>query len=165
MSRRRASLNTPRTSSSFRWCPEREDQSAGRRNVRDRNGRSWGDLVENDPTFHTDVDRRICSTRSPGKPVLVVEFAGHAGLPRASPRTRTACFTAWATTRKTRSRWMASPSPTSRARSFPTRFRSIRLSPWKSSRGAAGRVRRQDQRGDQRDHALRPGRQPSPLAA
>ena len=52
---------------------------------------------------------------------------------------------------------MASPSPTSRAKFFPTRSRSIRWSRWRSLPAPPRRVRRQDQRGDQCDHALRPG--------
>ncbi len=71
---------------------------------------SGSDLVENDPTFHTDVDKNLFDT----------------------PRTRTDSFMAWVITQRIRSPWMASPSLINRAKFFPTRFRSIQFSRWRS---------------------------------
>ena len=89
------------------------------------------DLLENTSTFHTDVDRGLfdkmpLESRSSSVSSLVTLSSPE------SPPIPTASSTAWATTRRIPFPSMASPSPTSRARSFPTRFRSIRLSRWKS---------------------------------
>jgi len=92
---------------------------------------SAGDLVENDPTFHSDIDKELfdklplesessslsCWLLSPRRESLPIPMASSTG---------------WATTRKTRFPWMASPSPTSRARCFRIRSHSIRFNPWKS---------------------------------
>ena len=92
-----------------------------------------GDLLENDPTAHTDVDRalfdKIPLESSSSSLSSLVTLAA-----RESPQTRTACFTEWAITRKLRSPLTVSRSPTSRAKYFRTRFRWIRLSRWRSSR-------------------------------
>ncbi len=97
------------------------------------------DLLENTSTFHTDVDRDLfdkmpLESKSSSVSSLVTLSS------RESPRIPTACSTDWATTRKTRFRWTASPSRTSKARSFPTRFRSIRLSHGSDFRRTAGRI-------------------------
>ncbi len=89
-----------------------------------------GDLIENDPTFHTDVDRDMFIT-------VPMESASSGSAPwsRSPPPaflpTPTVSFTAWAIMLRIPSRWMGSRSPTSRARSSPTSFRPIRFSPWK----------------------------------
>jgi hypothetical protein len=81
------------------------------------------DLLENTSTFHTDVDRGLFdkmpleSRSSSVSSLVTLSSPGIAadsnGLFHGSP-------------------WTASPSPTSRAKSSPTRFLSIRLSRWKS---------------------------------
>ena len=67
-----------------------------------------GDLVENDPTFHTDVDRGLfdklpLESKSSSLSSLVTLSS------RESPQTRMGCFMAWATTRRIHFRWMDSP--------------------------------------------------------
>jgi len=65
------------------------------------------DLLETVPTFHTDVDRGLFDK-------IPLESAS-----------------SWAIMLKIHSRWMGNPSPTSRAKYFPTKFRSIQSSQWK----------------------------------
>ena len=80
------------------------------------------DLVENDPTFHTDIDRN--SFRKSRWRASPRRSARSSLWPRPeSPPIRTASSTASAITRRTPSPSMASPSPTSRARSSPISFR------------------------------------------
>ena len=74
-----------------------------------------------------------CSTKFHWRAVFVGELAGHTGFAWQSPPIPTACSMDWATTPRTRFRWMVSPSPISKAKFSPTRFRSIRLSRWRSS--------------------------------
>jgi hypothetical protein len=94
---------------------------------------SGEDLLENDPTFHTDVSKELFdkmpleSQSSSLSSLVTLSSPGIAADSNAYSRDSD-------TTRKTRFPWMASPSRTSRARSFPTKLPLIRLSPWKSSR-------------------------------
>ena len=82
-----------------------------------------GDLLENDPTFHTDVDRSLFD-KLPWK-ALPHSSVRWSHWPRqAWRRIPMDSFTAWETMRLTRSLWMANRSPINRAKYFPTRFRS-----------------------------------------
>jgi Carboxypeptidase regulatory-like domain len=91
---------------------------------------SAGDLVENDSTFHSDIDRSLFdklpleSTTSSLSSLVTLST-------RESLRTRMASFTGSATTRRIRSPLTVSPLPTSKAKSSPTSFRSIPSSRWK----------------------------------
>ncbi len=83
-----------------------------------------GDLVETDPTFHSDVDRDMfvkvpLESASSSLSSLVTETT-----PGVSADSN-GLFHGLGDHAETRSPWMASPSPISRARSFPTRFRLI----------------------------------------
>jgi hypothetical protein len=94
---------------------------------------SGSDMVEDDPTFHTDVDRDMFTkvpleSASSGLSALVTQTSLRVFRP-----TRTASSTAWAITPPTPSPSTASPSPTSRARSSPTSFRRTPSSPSRSS--------------------------------
>ena len=77
--------------------------------------------MENDPTFHTDVDRGLFDKMPLESQSSSVSSLVTLLLP-ASPPIRMACFMAWATMRQTHSRSTASPSPTSKAKFFRTRF-------------------------------------------
>jgi hypothetical protein len=77
-----------------------------------------GDLVENDSTYHTDVDQAV-TDRMP----LGSTTSGVSSL--------TACSMGWETTRKTRFLWTTSRSRINRARFFLTNFPRIRFSRWK----------------------------------
>ena len=93
---------------------------------------SAGDLVENDPTFHTDVDRDLftkCRWRA-SRPRSALSSPPP---PPASPPTPTASSTASAITRPTPFRSTASPSPISKARSSPTRSPPTPFNPSRSS--------------------------------
>ena len=89
-----------------------------------------GDLVENDSTFHSDIDKSLFDK-------LPLESASSSlssllpFQPRASRPIPMAYSTGSAITPRTRFRWTDNPSRTSRARYSPTRFRSIRFSLWK----------------------------------
>jgi Carboxypeptidase regulatory-like domain len=88
------------------------------------------DLLENEPTFHTDVDRELfdklpLESKSSSVSSLVTEATP--GIPPIP----TASFTAWAIKRRTHFLWTVSRSRISRAKFSPTRFRSIPSSPWK----------------------------------
>ena len=91
-----------------------------------------GDLIENDPTFHTDVDRDLFikvpleSQSSTLSSLVTLTTPGVA-------QTRTASFMAWATTHRTRSPLMVNRSPTNRARSSQTSFPRTLSNPWRSS--------------------------------
>ena len=146
---------------------ERQHHPAGKRLVGNGDGRGGGrrSAGERSHLSHRCGPRPVRQAAA-GKPVVLGEFAGHARLRRELPPIPTVCSTAWAITRKTHFPWTASPSPTSRARSSPTRFRSIRFESMEVIAGAPpAEYRRQDQRGDQRDHALGPGRDHAARAA
>ena len=86
------------------------------------------DLLENTSTFHTDVDRGLfdkmpLESRSSSVSSLVTLSS-----PGIAADSNGLFHGLGETTRKIRSRSMASPSPTSRARSFPTRCRRLRCS-------------------------------------
>ena len=89
-----------------------------------------GDLVENDPTFHTDVDKNLFdklpleSASSSVSSLVTLQRLESLPIP-------TACSTALVTTRRIRFPSTASPSPTSKAKCSRIRFRWIRSSPWK----------------------------------
>ena len=113
-------------------------------------------LLEVTSEEHTDMDRNCSiSCRSKALPRRLARWLR--SLRRALPRTPMAFSTGSATTRKTRSPSMASRSRTNRARYSPTRFRRFDSIDGSDRRRAAGRIRRQDQRGDQRNDALGPG--------
>jgi len=91
-----------------------------------------GDLLENDPTFHTDVDRSLFDKlplESSSSEISSLVTLATPGVAADS----TASSTAWGTMPQTLFPWTASPSPISKARSSPTRFRSMPCSRWKSS--------------------------------
>ena len=89
------------------------------------------DLVENDPIGHTDVDRGLfdkipLESQSSSMRTLVTQ---------ASPGVAAdsnGLFHGLGVTRRTPLVWTTSRLPISKARFFPTRFRSIRSSHWKS---------------------------------
>ena len=91
-----------------------------------------GDLIEDDPTFHVDVDRDLFN-KVPLESHPPRSARWSRSPPPASPPTPTASFTASATTPPTPSPLTASPSPTSRARSSPTSFPPTPFNPLKSS--------------------------------
>lgn len=81
-----------------------------------------GDLVENDPISHTDVDKNLfdklpLESQSSSLSSLVTL------LPREWRLTPMACFTGWATMRKTPLRSMVSQSRINRARFSPIKSR------------------------------------------
>ena len=64
------------------------------------------DLLENDPTFHSDVDRRYVRQTSAGELIVRAEFAGHSGVtgsrrrfqravPRVGRSRRKLVFSGW----------------------------------------------------------------------
>ena len=115
-----------------------------------------GDLLENDSTFHTDIARPVRQA-SAGERVVVAEFAGDPGdaghrrrFQRAVPRTRRPRGEFFFRGRPAHHR----PAEQSVFQPDSARFHSIDGS---DRRRAAGRIWRQDQRGHQCDHALRPG--------
>ena len=89
--------------------------------------------MENDSTFHTDVDRDLFQKVPAGEPVLLAQLSGHAHLRPASPPTPTAFSMDLATTHPTRFPSMASRLPISRARSSPTSFHPTPFNPLRSS--------------------------------
>lgn len=92
-----------------------------------------GDLVENDPTSHVDVDKQLMDRLPMGSGSSTM--SGIVGKQRrASLPTPTARSTDSATTRRIRSTSTTSRILTSTARRFRTRFPSTRFNPWKSSR-------------------------------
>ena len=92
-----------------------------------------GDLIENDSTFHTDVDKNLFDKLPLESQSSSVSSSSHFRL-RGSPPTPTGCFTAWGTTLRIPSRSMVSRSPINKAKCFPTRFRWMLFSRWKSFR-------------------------------
>ena len=113
-----------------------------------------GDLVENDPTFHTDVDKNLFDKLAAGEPVVVSEFAGDLVDPGNLRRLE------WPVPWPGRSRGKFVLG------GWPTHHRSAKqdfLQPDSSGfdsvdgghRGrAAGGIRRQDQRGHQCHHTI-----------
>ena len=89
-----------------------------------------GDLIEQDPTFHTDVDRGLFDK-------LPLESASSqlsSLVTLASPGVAAdsnGLSMAWVITRPIRFHSMASPLQTSRAKSSRTRFRWMRCSRWR----------------------------------
>jgi len=82
------------------------------------------DLLENDSTFHTDVDKSLfdklpLESSSSVSSLVTLATQEYQPIP-------TAFFTAWAITRKIPFRWTASPSPIIRASSSSNQIRSIR---------------------------------------
>ena len=117
-----------------------------------------GDLVENDPTFHTDVDRNLFDKIPSGKRVVVAEFAGYAfnagnrcrfqrPVPRAGRSRGEFVFRRWPADHRPAKQGLLEPDS--------ARFDSIDGS---HLGRAAGGIRRQDQRCDCGDHALGSGR-------
>ena len=92
-----------------------------------------GDLLENDPTFHTDVDRGLFDKIPLESASSSVSSLVTLATPGSRRRFQRSLSMAWAITRRTRFPWTASPLPTNRAKYFQTRFPSIRFSQWKSS--------------------------------
>jgi hypothetical protein len=88
------------------------------------------DLVENDPTAHTDVDRGMFD-----KLALESQSSSLSSLVTlASPGVAAdsnGLFMDWAITLPTRSRSMGSRLPTSKARSFQISFRPMQCSRWR----------------------------------
>jgi hypothetical protein len=93
------------------------------------------DLVEKDPSFHTDVDTSLID-RLP----LESQSSSVSSLVTLGSqewwRTRMDCSMGWGITLKIHSPWTGSRLPISRARYFRTRFRWIPSSHWKRSREA-----------------------------
>ena len=90
-----------------------------------------GDLVENDPIGHTDVDRGLFDRiplESQSSSVSSLVTMAAPGVAADS----NGLFHGLGDTRRTRSRSTTSPSPISKARFFLIRFRSIRSSHWRS---------------------------------
>ncbi len=73
----------------------------------------------------------IVQSGSTGEFIVFGEFAGNAGVARRCGRLQWTVPRTGRSRAKIRFRWMASPSQTSRARSFQTRFRWTRCSRWK----------------------------------
>jgi hypothetical protein len=88
------------------------------------------DLLENDPTFHSDIDKALFdrlpleSSSSSLSSLVTLSTPGIAADSNG-------LFHGLATTRRIRSPSTDSPLPTSRAKSSPTSFPSIRSNPWK----------------------------------
>jgi len=116
-----------------------------------------GDLVETDPTFHTDVDRDLFNKVPMESESSSLSSWLRKPLPALRP-TPTAFSMASAITRPTRFQWTASPSPTAEQGLLQPdsgQLDSIhRGHLWR----ATGRIRRQNQPGNCCHHALRPGR-------
>ena len=133
-----------------------------------RNGNrrsAGGDLLENDSTLHTDVDRGLFdklpleSASSSVSSLVTLAIAGNRGrFERPLPRPR-----------RSRGELVLGRRPADHRsaeqgllQSDSARFvQSLEV----ISGRAAGRIWRQDQRGDRRDHALRPGRDARRTAA
>ena len=111
---------------------ECESQFDGGQEHRHGHGRGWGGFGGERSDRPHRRGSGIVRQDSPGKPVLVREFAGHAR------GTGSGCRFERPVSRTGRSRvellsvWTTSPSPISKARFFRTRFRSIRSSRWRS---------------------------------
>jgi len=91
-----------------------------------------GDLVEKDPSFHTDVDTSLTDRL----PLESQSSSVSSLITLVSPawwQTPTGCSTGLGIMPKTPFPWMASPSRISKAKFSPTRFRWIRFSPSKLS--------------------------------
>ena len=117
-----------------------------------------GDLIENDPTFHTDVDRGLFDKLPLGKPIVVSEFAGDAGDSRDLGRLQ------WSVSRLGRPRrkfvfggWPADHGSAEQGLLEPDSAGFDAVDGGDLGRSAGG-IWRQDQRGHQRDHALGTGR-------
>jgi hypothetical protein len=92
-----------------------------------------GDLIENDPTAHTDVDKSLFDRlplESASSSLSSLVTLATPGIAADS----NGLFHSFGDHAENSSRSMASPSPTSRARSSPTRFPLIQSSHWRSSR-------------------------------
>ena len=114
------------------------------------------DLLENDPTFHTDVDRSLFDKLPLESSSSAAEFAGDAVIARSCGRFQRPL------PRDGRSRfeflffgWPADNGPAEQGVLQPDSARrgAIHDSHWRRS---TCRIRRQDQPGDRRDHALGP---------
>ena len=80
-----------------------------------------GDLLENDPTFHSDLDRNSFARLPLESSSSSVSSLVTLRRPEL-PRTPMVCSTGWGIMRKIRFPWTASRSPTSRAKSSPTKL-------------------------------------------
>ena len=122
-----------------------------------------GDLVETDPP-RIPTGSRALRQAAARKPVLFAEFAGDAS--HARDRGRFERPVSWAGRSRlelvlARRPAYHRPAEQGLLQSDPARLGAIDGS---DRRRAAGRIRRQDQRGDRSDHALRPGREASRTA-
>jgi len=91
-----------------------------------------GDMVENDPSFHTDVDTALTDRmplESQSSSVSSLVTLATPGVVADS----NGLFHGLGDHAEILSPWMASPSPISKARSSRTRFRWIPFSRWKQS--------------------------------
>ena len=112
-----------------------------------------GDLIENDSTSHTDVDRGTLRQASARKRIFLRQLSGHSGLPRHRRRFQRPL--PW--TRRPRLKFLLGRRP-AHHRSAEQGFlepdsRRLHSVPGGYRRRAARRIRRQDQPRDRRHHA------------